>query len=188
MSTLRQLNVFFSFPSDMERYAGMGEQVISENNSRWERDHAITLRALTFKQIPSTYNPKGNQATIIDEFFGKFQVYCGFMGPRFGSPTPTYGSGTEEEYNLAVQMHGSKETPKYILFGFCEKPVNPFGLDPDQLKAAITFRKTISAKQLYYTWQNDNEFKKEFLAQIDGIVHRFVSDARNAVPGGARYS
>ena len=184
-AVLRVIKVFLSFPSDMDSYVSEARKIIAERNSRWERDFQISVRSITFKDLPSGYEERGVLQYIKDNV-GAFEIYCGFMGPKFGVPTERFRSGTEEEYIYALSMSG--RTVKHVMFGFCEVPANPFTLDADQLAKALEFRKKLDKTQLYFVWGSHADFSTIFEKQMDDVIYKFSSDPRYFVPGGARYS
>lgn len=184
---LLRLTVFFSFTSETEKYVDMAKKIIDERNHAWERDKSAVVSCKTFKDMPSQYHPSGNQAAINDAFFGKFEIFCGFMGTRFGTPTKDFGSGAEEEYRLAVKRFDEGLSPHQIMFGFSSVPVDPSKIDPDQLKKVLEFKTSISSKQMYYTWDSDPAFKKSFSRQIDDVVTRLADDPEFRIKGGLSY-
>src|SRR5580692_5428125 len=115
--TLRTVRIFYSFPEDMSTYVAAAQKIVDKCNRRWERDHHIAVRSMTFRELPSAYDEKGVQQYLLASIFGEFEIYCGLMGVRFGSPSGQFGSGTEEEYQFALAQYETRRTVKHVMFG-----------------------------------------------------------------------
>lgn len=187
-NTLKRLELFISYPSNVGPCVENAKEVIIRNNPRWERTNGLTVRTRTFQDVPPIYDPQGVQDAINKEFFGRFDIYCGLLWHRFGRPTREWKSGVEEEYNVALAQYKKHKKPRYIMFGFCEQPVNPFTIEPDQLAAVKRFREKIESMQLVFTWSSRISFSDKFGNHIDSIIDRYCRDPNNLVPGGLRYS
>lgn len=185
--TLRAVRVFISYPSDMKVFVTKAKDVIAAYNPRWERDHQISVKHLTFRDLPSSHDPSGVQDFILNSISKQHEIFLGLMGPRFGKPSSGFGSGTEAEYAAAVTASEAKELPMHIMFGFSEAPLNPFSIDPDQLKRVKAFRKRIAKTQLHFVWKSAPQFTKEFGQQLDAVIYRFATDPNYFVSGGLRY-
>jgi hypothetical protein len=85
----------------------------------------------------------------ISAAFGEFEIYLGLMGFSFGTPTGNFGSGTEEEYCLAVQGWKNGEIEN-IQFYFSSADVNSDLLDLDQAKKVRDFRTKIRGDGVLY--------------------------------------
>lgn len=83
------------------------------------------------------------------------------MWSRFGTPTGRAGSGTEEEFDRALERHRTSEGNVGLLFYFKEAPVAPSKLDPQQLQKVQSFKKRVQDTGLL-TWDfaDPDQFEK----------------------------
>jgi len=184
---LRRIRIFYSFPDNMNSYVAAAKTIVERCNSRWERNHTISVRSITYKDLPSGYEKSGVHEYLLRNLFDEFEIYCGFMGPHFGTPSGTFGSGTEEEYSFALRLHEAGGAVRHVMFGFCEAPINPFAIDPAQLTKAQEFRRVIGEKQLYFVWNSKTDFSTKFEQQMDELTYKFANDPNYFVRGGVRY-
>lgn len=76
------------------------------------------------------------------------------MGSYFGTPTPNFASGTEEEFFVAYEAWEKSGTPE-IMFYFSNLTPSVRDIDPDQLKLVRDFKTSIAAKGVYYFEYDD---------------------------------
>lgn len=70
---------------------------------------------------------------VINQQCSSYDIFIGLIGSRFGTETPRYGSGTEEEYAEAVKKHKETNGDVAVLFYRCKTPIDPFTIDAEQL-------------------------------------------------------
>src|SRR5438067_2462216 len=100
--SLTQLSVFVSGPSETDSEKAAAKRVIEELNKQLEKTYSITLRILLW---PDDIRPGVNiepQAEINRQIGSKYDIYVGILNTRFGTPTQTAGSGTEEEFQRCL--------------------------------------------------------------------------------------
>ncbi|ATG47691.1 hypothetical protein CEW89_08970 [Celeribacter ethanolicus] len=77
------------------------------------------------------------------------------MGTYFGTPTPNWGSGTEEEFRIAFESHKANGFPD-IMFYFSNAVTSLRDVDAEQLAKVSAFRKELGELGVYY-WQYDDQ-------------------------------
>jgi hypothetical protein len=81
------------------------------------------------------------------------------MWIRFGTPTPRAGSGTEEEFNLALEKLIQNPANTRILFYFKDSPPESLSkIDLKQLEKVNSFRDQLQSKGLLGSYKNLKEF------------------------------
>ena len=108
---------------------------------------------------------------IINKQIGKYDIYIGLMGARFGSPTDKFGSATEQEFYEALAAHG-KGTARRISFIFKEVPTPVSALSSEELAQAQKvkeFKERIGPLGLY------SEFKEEH--QLSLLIQKIINEA-----------
>jgi hypothetical protein len=96
---------------------------------------------------------------VLNRQFGSFEIFVGIMWKRFGTPTATAGSGTEEEFRSARLAH-SRGACKALLFYFCEAPSAPPSSheEIEQLRRVVELRRELSQLGLVWTYTDRQRF------------------------------
>ena len=84
------------------------------------------------------------------------EILVCLIGSRMGSPTPRASSGTEEEFDRAIEAVLNGEQVQLLLF-FSNLPVRPMDLDPNQLLLVRAFREKASRLGVLYHTFNDHD-------------------------------
>lgn len=104
-----------------------------------------------------------NGQEIIDESIKKsnYDIFIGIMKNRYGQPTKKAGSGTEHEFNDAIERKsGSSNTMPKILFFFGKELVDPETFDPEQYTKVRSFKSTLAKNGLYIDFETINLFEE----------------------------
>ena len=182
-----KLTVFISAPGDVQEgyiydlpaVSISIKRIIKNKNDEWiDRFHTVVV-CLAQKDVPSKLSTSYSQE-VVNEFIVERGVdaYCGILKHNFGSPTKAgFGSGTEEEYNLAINGFD----PDFILFGISIELPDYNSMTPAQRKKAMLdsakiekFKKKYGNNQFIFDW-DDQSFEKTFIYQIEELIKRFSS-------------
>jgi len=171
MPPLWQLRVFLSCPEDMGTEANLVADVISRLNPRLEDSCGVSLRLLTWKTAVVPGIGPDPQA-VINEQIGKYDIYIGLLGSRFGTETPRAGSGTEEEFGTAYDRF--KESPQSlrVLFYFKDDIGSLQKVDPEQLRKVQQFRRRISEAGVFYHVYKTDEFSQTLENHIWTLIEK----------------
>ncbi len=153
-TTLSELTVFISCPGDLGELRGIAEQAIIEVSHSLRVTNRCVLTALLWDQNVIPGVGTDGQQVINAQTTGRYDIYLGFMGAKFGSPTPRAGSGTEEEFDLAVETFENNPTGVRIMFYLQGFGVNPFAINPTQLEKVQSFKRKLEAKGVLYKQLN----------------------------------
>ena len=155
------LRVFLSSPGDLTEERGIFKEIIDEANKLLsDSDSDIRLELVMWET--DTYPSIGKDAqSIINEQIGDdYDIFVGLMWTRFGTPTPRAGSGTEEEFNLALEKLINNPTNTRILFYFKDSPPESLSkIDLKQLEKINEFRNRLQSKGLFWTYKDLEQFK-----------------------------
>jgi hypothetical protein len=187
MTALRTVEVAFSFLQDVKGHVDMAKKIITDSNEHFESVFRLTLRPRVFTDALAVYNASGTQSEIDERIFDNIDIFIGLMHTRFGRPVEGSNSGAEHEYRKAIGAHKSRKKPKYILFGFGDELIRPSQVDGLQMEAVKKFRSEIQATQLYFSWDDMEQFRFRFKQQIDLVVLTLYNDPNNHVAGGLHY-
>jgi len=114
-----------------------------------------------------------NGQEIIDEYISKskYDIFIGIMKNRFGHPTKKAGSGTEHEFNDALERKKNSEIslPR-IFFFFGKENVDPEHFDFDQFQKVKDFKSKIVDKGLYIDFTNLDSFETNLKEKLELFI------------------
>ncbi len=113
------------------------------------------------------------QAEINRQCGAEFDIYLGILGTRFGTPTQTAGSGTEEEFKEGLKRLRADSRSLRVLFYFKTGPVDPFKLEIDQLQKVNDFRAGLRSRGVLY---KDFKNTADFIQMVKNHLESLVSD------------
>src|SRR5580692_1873119 len=101
---LTELSVFISSPSNLSEVRSVAEAAIEEVSNILRKTSDIGLKPISWKKdiVPGVAGD--GQEVINMQTLKKYDIYLGMIGSRFGTSTPRAGSGTEEEFDLALRQ------------------------------------------------------------------------------------
>ena len=167
------LTVFVSGPTDVEAEKAALRTLVVELSERLIKTHGVALRVVGW---PDDVRPGVNvdlQAEINRQCGAEFDIYLGILGTRFGTPTRTAGSGTEEEFEEGLKRLRSDSCSLRVLFYFKTGTVDPFNLEIDQLQKVKDFRAGLHSRGVLY---RDFRNTTDFVQMVKDHLERLVSD------------
>ena len=110
-------------------------------------------------------------------------MFVGIMWSRFGTPTSRASSGTQEEFERAVDRHEATLGDVSVLFYFKDAPIAPSKIDTSQIAQVQEFKKSTQSRGLL-TWDfvDIDQFEK----LINLHITRHVQEWRKGKEGAAR--
>jgi len=175
MESLRKIKIFISCPNEIVKEGTIIETVektIGEDNVYFQ-PYKIEFDTSHWKK--DIYLGKGEprvQDTINKKLIENCYIYLCILWTEFGSSlgrTPEgkeYSSGTEEEFYYAEKLN------KKIWVIFCNKPKNPFEINPQQLEKVQKFRETIKSKQIWYgEFKNEDELRRILKENLSNFIN-----------------
>ena len=166
--------VFVSSPSDVKKERDSLYEVIDEVNTTHGAPFNYQLKLWQYENEarPSAQKPQD----LINSILPAYQIFIGIMWKRFGTPTPTAGSGTEEEYNNAYKAWQEKNVID-ILFYFSQKLYKlATPKETSQLNKVNKFRKKLSGQSFVWNYDNPGDFKdqirKHLCMLMNGVIQR----------------
>jgi len=173
---LTQLTIFFSGTSAVEAECAALKAVIEELNRMLAKSYKILLKVVSW---PNDFRPGVNQdlqSEINRQIQGQYDIYIGVLGSRFGTPTQRAGSGTEEEFQIAVSKFLQDTTSIRVLFYFKRANQDPFTIDTKQLIKVHKFRSDLSQKGVIY---RDFKDTANFVEIVKEHLWNLISDEWN---------
>lgn len=158
MKNTEIIRIFLSSPSDvlMERQRIL--LIAHEMNKSLGFSLGRNLEVIGWENVTSSIETYPQQ--VINRAINEYDVFLGLFALRFGTPTPNAGSGTEEEFNIALEKYKRAEI-KDICMLFKQDGFNVSEIDIDQLAAVNSFKKKISALGCYRVDFRVDSFEEE---------------------------
>ena len=121
--TIQRIRVFLASPGDVAAEREAVRRVATEINSTLGMDSGFVINVVGWEtDVVPEYggDPQGIINRRIAEM-GQYELFVGIMWNRFGQPTPRAGSGSEEEFQRAVESLEQSGRP-WIMLYFNEAP------------------------------------------------------------------
>lgn len=113
------------------------------------------------------------QEAIFRDIGESYDIFVGFIGHKFGTPTKNAGSGTEEEFDRAYASYSSGKSIE-IMFYFRDPQTAPGKIAAVELLKVEKFKEKISSKGVKYgSYTSADEFKT--------LLHRHLSSAITSI-------
>ncbi|MCY2963747.1 MAG: SUMF1/EgtB/PvdO family nonheme iron enzyme, partial [Planctomycetota bacterium] len=176
--TVRLIRVYVSSARDVADERQAMEEVVAAIN-RTDGD-AGNFRLETFQWTKDVVTRLGGRPQeIVNEKPPPYDIFVGIMAARFGQPTGTHSSGTEEEFRAAYSRYEQTEAP-WIAFYFRDQVIPGTNLDAlQQYMKVCEFRKELETKGLAQGYVGVNGDAQSFRAKIDEHLRKF---ARQLIP------
>src|SRR5581483_9907135 len=128
----RFLRVLVASPSDtIEERTALSNKVIPELNKLHGAMEGFNLEGLLWET--DSYPGLGVDAQdVLNHQLASYEIFVGIMNMRFGTPTHRGDSGTEEEFDRALDRYLSRPKDIRILFYFRNASVKFYDLDIEQ--------------------------------------------------------
>ncbi len=151
--------VLVASPSDLEPERTQLEEVIRELNLSWSQSLGYRLELVRWETHGLPGIGDDPQDVLNRELPDDPDIFVGLMWSRYGTATGRAGSGTEEEFNRALERYRQDPDSIRIMFYFKEAPLAPSDIDPDQLRRVVSFRESLGAEgTLYWTFRTLDDF------------------------------
>lgn len=171
-------NCFISSPGDCQEERVICEKVISELNKGLASQMNINFETITWEKdiLPDMATDTDGQE-IIDKYVesSNYDIFIGIMKYRYGRPTKKAGSGTEHEFNNAIERKSNENNIPQILFFFGNEKISPDELDFEQFSKVKEFKKKCSSKGLYTEFNNKEEFRQLLKQKLELFVKEKIS-------------
>lgn len=173
---MEKYTVFIASPSDVvkERKALAG--IIEEINLTHGAPLGYQLELWQYEKnaYPSADRPQA----LINSIVKPYQVFIGVMWKRFGTPTATAGSGTEEEYNIAYEAWQKKQMIE-VMFYFCRKPYLPETLEEnEQMGKVLKFKNQLNGKSFIWEYASANDFEEKIRKHLCLLMNNEMEKKR----------
>ncbi len=179
--TVRIIRVFVSSPSDVAEERKALDEVVARINRTDGAERKARLEVWKWEEdsVPQI-GPEPQE--VIDRQLPPYDIYLGIMKHRFGTRTGQYGSGTEKEFNDALNRWGKFGKP-WILFYFSREVIDPEKQDLSQCAKVQRFRKKLEKKGLHKAYLGVRGSKESFAELVDEHLRKVLYSIAPLAPG-----
>ena len=170
------LEVFIASPGDVAPEREVLESIVDEFNLTWGDKHGVRLELLKWETHTRPSVGSDPQAVINEQIGDDFDIFLGIMWGKFGTATERGDSGTEEEFNRAIERHTTAPGSVQIMFYFKDAGIAPSKLDGEQIEKVKAFKKRVGEEcgGLYYQFESTEQFKTKARIHLSKAVQDWL--------------
>lgn len=166
------ITIFVSSPGDVDEDRKLVLDEIQSWNQRNAKSRGCFLTALTWEDLVSPDIAQSSQDVINAEVGDDYDVFLGLMWGRFGTPTANANSGTEEEFERALNRKIAGDALRIsFLFRKADLPIDQ--IDPEQIAKVRKFQKSLQEKGAFYRQYSDD---RELVSTLTTLFDRIASE------------
>ena len=167
----RQINVMIGSPGGLAGSRSTVEDTVMEWNILNGDDANVVLMPFRWEnRAPAVLGIGSGQDVINDRLLDKCHVLIAMFSHRFGTPTGTFGSGTESEVDRAL----SRGMRVHLLFNQESGPLRE--IDPSQLEAVQQYREKMQSHGLVMDFSDAQGLREQALLALSDDVRAFRRD------------
>lgn len=175
---IQQIGVFISSPSDVALERDIAEEAIQEINRIRGNSEGFSLLPVRWERDVGSQFGSHPQSIINQQIGDEYDIFVGIMCSTFGSTAENFGSGTEEEFERALQRVEVSEKPTEILFYFKDPRKSESPIDAHQFLKVDGFKQKIASKGVYCEFETPEGLKTSLLADLSKATDRFLSSSK----------
>lgn len=174
MADIRLIKVFLASPGDVSREADLVRETFDAINRTLGEKEGVRFEVKNWKTDSYPAYGGDGQSLLNEQIadMSQYDLFVGIMWNRFGTPTPRGGSGTEEEFQRAVESFETNGNPQ-IMFYFNQAPFNPTSVkDAEQKMKVLEFKGTVQGKALTHDYSGAENFQQSFRNHVESWLVR----------------
>ena len=153
----RIYRIFLASPSDVKEERDEVKKVIESYNQVHSSDN-IKIELACWEDNTRPAFGDYPQDVVNSQIGDDYDIFIGILWARFGSPTPEYSSGTEEEFYRAYEKYSSGRNIEIMIYKKDES-ISPSLIMPDQLQKVNDFiAKVGTLGGYYFTFKTKGDF------------------------------
>ncbi|MCU9838866.1 DUF4062 domain-containing protein [Ruegeria sp. WL0004] len=183
MSNLvRKITVFLSSPGGLSEERDLVETVCKQLTHDLGNHLGFVLEVLRWETHTRPAAGLSAQDTINKQMGIDYDIYLGILGVRFGTETKKWGSGTEEEFELAYESWRKNSRPE-IMFYFSESAPNLSHIDPSDLQKRQIFKKKLEERGvLHFSFPSRASFEHALRKHLTDTVKVILDSHSDSLP------
>jgi hypothetical protein len=159
MEPINLIRVFIASPGDVAEERRAVTEACSRTNIELGDYLKIRLEPIEWETHTfPTHGPSIQEAILEQIPFERLDLFIGILSNRFGTPTKSADSGTEEEFLLASQLYQEKKKPHIMLY-FGDKTTPSTKEEIEQRAQVEKFRESLN-NTIYQRYKQDDISKR----------------------------
>lgn len=175
MKQIKQYTVFISCPGDVSDE----RQIVTKALDDFVliNDTDVHFKPVHYKSNVSSSFKNLTPQEIINESLPPYDIYIGIMGARFGTPTKSYQSGTQEEFEIALekQKKGDCKRVSFLFKSITIKGDEWVETQYEQYAKVRAFKQKLSPEGIWQSFAENNELTNI----VYGILRDFLREETN---------
>lgn len=173
-TTVRHVKIILSSPGNLKNDRQIIRQIVDTINQDSGQRNGFYAEVIGWETHTRPAAGEYAQAVINDQFPSDVDIFVGLMGSHFGSPTPRFNSGTEEEFDIAYKSWSKDGSPE-IMFYFSTQSSSLSSIDPDQYKLVLDFKKNLENLGVYYfQYESELGLRLNLHPQLSRVIHEVL--------------
>jgi hypothetical protein len=165
--TITLYKVFVASPADLKEERILLEEIIDELNLSSFSNSGIKIELIKWETHVNPGIGEYPQGVINSDINQDYDIFIGLLWSKFGSPTKDYGSGTEEEFELAYKKYKKNPSDLKVMFYFKNASIPFDQIDTDSINSIRKFKSSLGEKGvLYWDYSANEEFPKLLRIQL----------------------
>lgn len=178
--TITLYKVFVASPSDLKEERILLEEIIDELNLSSFNNSEIKIELIKWESHVNPGIGEYPQEVINSDINQDYDVFIGLLWSKFGLQTKKYGSGTEEEFELAYNKYKNNPTDLKVMFYFKNASIPFDQIDTDSINSIRKFKSSLGEKGvLYWDYNTNEEFQKLLRIQLTRKIQELHQGTSN---------
>lgn len=157
--TITEVQVFMASPSDVSAERALVGEIVAELNRTIAPDLGVAMRLIRWEDMIPSIERRAQEVILNQADIDACDILIGILWNRFGTPTGSADSGTEEEFDVAYASWQQHRRPRIMLY-FCQRPANLFTKDElEQKLRVLNFRESIEKKGIFREYSTPEQFE-----------------------------
>lgn len=157
-AVLHTVSVFIASPGDVEKERDATRYAVERVNRLVAKPNGVLLEAIGWEDLPAGKAERAQ--TLINPAVDKADIVVGLLSRRFGTPNGVAESGTQEEYQRAVERRKNENPGPDIKLYFRKLKLSELDAPDEQLQKVLAFKKEVGPTDLYHEFSSVNDLGK----------------------------
>jgi hypothetical protein len=167
---VRIVRMLLSSPGDLAEERDRVARAVFRFNQEAVEERGLFIKLVRWEDMAPQIGPRAQ--AVINKQIGDYDLFCGIMWNRFGTPTEIAASGTKEEFDAAVEEWTTRGRP-WITFYFCDRPANFTTSEQlDQKRLVLELRQQLSSEGVVRRFQTPSELENMVYDDLRRITSR----------------
>jgi hypothetical protein len=172
----RLFSLFLAGASDVETEQDVVKRVVGDWNAEHAEARGAYVNLTSWKDSAFPEAGAEPQAILNRQLVDSADIVVGIFWTRFGTPTNSAASGTEEEIQRSIAAG------KKVMVYFSDNPIPPSQLDPVQYARIQDFKQRYSSNGLYWSVSSPDDFRDAFRKHLARAIGSLLERPQNQVP------